>query len=150
MPSPWRMHVPKCFWVEAVITACFLTNLMPARILDFQTPLRMFYRFHSNPFTLNVCPKVFSCCATFMFILLIEINLIPLLTNMFFLAILIHKGIQMFSSSYKNLLRVDECSIMWKWVLFSEVISMIPLQRDTSNKEEEQNMVWREENMGLR
>ena len=34
---------------------------MPARVIDYQTPLRMLYRFHSIPSVLNLYPKVFGC-----------------------------------------------------------------------------------------
>ena len=57
----FTMHVPKCFWAEAVLTSVFLSNRMPARILNFQTPLRMLSRFHSIPSALNILPKVFGC-----------------------------------------------------------------------------------------
>lgn len=56
----FTMLVPKSFWAEAVMGAVFLINRMPARILDFQTPLRMVSKFHSIPSTLNICFKLFG------------------------------------------------------------------------------------------
>lgn len=55
------MHVPKHFWTDAVMIAVFLINRMPARVIDYQTPLRMLSQFHSIPSALNICPKVFGC-----------------------------------------------------------------------------------------
>ena len=57
----FTMHVPKHFWAEAIMAAVFLINRMPAKVIDFQTPLRMLSKFHSIPSALNICPKVFGC-----------------------------------------------------------------------------------------
>lgn len=57
----FTMHVPKRFWADAVTTAVFLINRMPARIIGYQTPLRMLSLLHPIPSALNLCPKVFGC-----------------------------------------------------------------------------------------
>ncbi|XP_071901935.1 retrovirus-related Pol polyprotein from transposon RE1 isoform X4 [Coffea arabica] len=57
----FTMHVPKHFWAEAIMAAVFLINRMSAKVIDFQTPLRMLSKFHSIPSALNICPKVFGC-----------------------------------------------------------------------------------------
>ena len=56
----FTMHVPKRFWADAVMTAVYLINRMPTRVIDYQTPLRMLSRFHHIPSALNICPKVFG------------------------------------------------------------------------------------------
>ncbi|KAK2981545.1 hypothetical protein RJ640_003108 [Escallonia rubra] len=33
-------HVPQCYWTDAVVTATYLLNRMPSRVLDFKTPLQ--------------------------------------------------------------------------------------------------------------
>ena len=55
------MHVPKRLGVEGVMIVVFLINRMPARIIDYQNPLRMLSQFHPIPSTLNLYPKVFGC-----------------------------------------------------------------------------------------
>jgi transposase InsO family protein len=57
----FAMHVPKRFWADAVMTATFLINRMPARAIDYQTPFRMLSQFYSIPSALNICPRVFGC-----------------------------------------------------------------------------------------
>ena len=49
------------FWANAVMTVVFLINRMPALVIDYQTPLRMLSRFHSIPYVLNLCPRIFCC-----------------------------------------------------------------------------------------
>jgi transposase InsO family protein len=57
----FAMHVPKRFWADAVMTATFLINRMPARAIDYQTPFRMLSQFYSIPSALNICPRIFGC-----------------------------------------------------------------------------------------
>ena len=45
----FTMHVPKRFWVDVVVTIVFLINQMLARVIYYQTPLRMLPWFHSIP-----------------------------------------------------------------------------------------------------
>lgn len=35
----FSMHVPKYFWSDAVLTALYLINRMPTRVLNYSTPL---------------------------------------------------------------------------------------------------------------
>jgi hypothetical protein len=52
-------HVPKSYWGDALLTATYLINRMPSRILDFKTPLEVL----SPPLSASkgVFPKVFGC-----------------------------------------------------------------------------------------
>ena len=34
---------------------------MSARVINYQTPLRLLSRFHSIPYVLNLCPRIFGC-----------------------------------------------------------------------------------------
>ncbi len=53
----YAMNVPKFLWSEAVMTATYLINRTPSRILGMQTPCEMI--FGKNEFV--VPPKVFGC-----------------------------------------------------------------------------------------
>jgi hypothetical protein len=52
------MHVPKQFWTDAVLTACYLINRMPSSILEGASPHSLLYP-SSSPFSLPL--KVFGC-----------------------------------------------------------------------------------------
>lgn len=53
----FHMNVPKCFWDDAVLTACFLINRMPSIVLANNTPFYMLYP-DKTPFSLS--PKIFG------------------------------------------------------------------------------------------
>jgi hypothetical protein len=53
-----HMHVPKQFWSDAVLTACYLINRMPSSVLDGVSPRSLLYP-SSSPFSLPL--KVFGC-----------------------------------------------------------------------------------------
>ena len=53
-----QMNVPKLFWANAVLTATYLLNWMPSRILKGKSPFEMFFP-RKNPF--SVPPRVFGC-----------------------------------------------------------------------------------------
>jgi transposase InsO family protein/copper chaperone CopZ len=53
----FRMNVPKYLWSEAVMTATYLINRMPSRILDMKSPAELLLG-NQN---FRVPPKVFGC-----------------------------------------------------------------------------------------
>jgi len=53
----YTMNVPKFLWSEAVLTATYLINRIPSRVLQMKTPYEML--FGKNEFI--VPPKVFGC-----------------------------------------------------------------------------------------
>jgi transposase InsO family protein len=53
-----QMNVPKIFWADAVLTASYLLNRMPSRILKGKSPFEMLFP-GKNPF--SVPPRVFGC-----------------------------------------------------------------------------------------
>jgi hypothetical protein len=57
----FAMNVPKSFWGDAVLTAAYLINRMPSKVLQFQTPLQSLSKTHSLPTLLQIPPKVFGC-----------------------------------------------------------------------------------------
>ena len=57
-------HVPKHFWGEAVLTAAYLINRMPSRVLKFLTPCQtVLQSFPHTKFLSFLEPKVFGCTA---------------------------------------------------------------------------------------
>jgi transposase InsO family protein len=54
----FHMHVPKHFWSDAVLTACYLINQMPSSVLDGASPHSLLHC-SSTPFALPL--KVFGC-----------------------------------------------------------------------------------------
>jgi len=56
--------VPKYLWGEAVLTAIYLINRMPSRILKFKTPLNVFKEcFPNSRLFVDVPLKIFRCIA---------------------------------------------------------------------------------------
>ena len=39
----FHMHVPKQFWSDTVLTACYLINQMPSSVLDGASPHSLLY-----------------------------------------------------------------------------------------------------------
>ena len=60
----FNSNVPKYFWGDVVLTASYLINPMPSRVLNFQRPLDVFIETypHTRSFT-TLTPKVFGCPA---------------------------------------------------------------------------------------
>ena len=53
----FAMNVPKFLWSEAVMTAAYLMNRMPSRVLGYKTPIECL----TGDTTYVVPPKVFGC-----------------------------------------------------------------------------------------
>jgi len=53
----FQMNVPKYLWSEAVMTATYLINQMPSRILGMKSPVELLLGRHD----FKVPPKVFGC-----------------------------------------------------------------------------------------
>ncbi|RVW87157.1 Retrovirus-related Pol polyprotein from transposon TNT 1-94 [Vitis vinifera] len=58
----FSMNVPKLFWGQAVLTAAYLINRMPSRVLKFQTPCQTLLKsFPTTRLISTVPPKIFGC-----------------------------------------------------------------------------------------
>ncbi|RVX01288.1 Retrovirus-related Pol polyprotein from transposon TNT 1-94 [Vitis vinifera] len=58
----FSMNVPKLFWGQAVLTAAYLINKMPSRVLKFQTPCQTLLKsFPTTRLISTVPPKIFGC-----------------------------------------------------------------------------------------
>ena len=57
-------NAPKSYWGEAVLTATYLINRIPSRVLDNKSPVEVLKSFYPYFRTLNgVTPRVFGCIA---------------------------------------------------------------------------------------
>jgi hypothetical protein len=57
-------NVPSHYWGEAVLTAAFLLNRMPSRILSFKTPIENLTKYYPHTKLVNNIPlKIFGCTA---------------------------------------------------------------------------------------
>lgn len=52
------MNDPNGFWFEVILTACFLINRIPSKVLDFKNPFEVLYPNHL--FSL-LPPKIIGC-----------------------------------------------------------------------------------------
>ena len=56
----FETHIPICFWPEAFATATYLTNRLPTKILNFQTPLATLNTFTPIPSSHSLPPCIFE------------------------------------------------------------------------------------------
>ena len=75
----FESHVPASYWPEAISTANYLTNCLPTKCLQFQTPLATLSNFHPIPSSHTLPPRIFGCVVIGAMILL-TINCTPLWT----------------------------------------------------------------------
>ena len=55
-------NVPKLFWGEAILTASYLINRLPAKVLQFQTSLRFLLQTYPHTRLIQNFPiKTFGC-----------------------------------------------------------------------------------------
>ena len=61
-------NVPKLFWGEAVLTAAYLINRMPSRVLKFQTPCQTLLKSFPTTRLISIVPPKFFGCSVFVHI----------------------------------------------------------------------------------
>ncbi|KAJ9542010.1 LOW QUALITY PROTEIN: hypothetical protein OSB04_028516 [Centaurea solstitialis] len=54
-------QVPKSFWPEALVTAVYLINRLPTKILKSKTPLQTLTEYTKPPSVLTLEPRIFGC-----------------------------------------------------------------------------------------
>ncbi|KAJ9543952.1 LOW QUALITY PROTEIN: hypothetical protein OSB04_023659 [Centaurea solstitialis] len=58
----FQKNVPKHFWGEAVLTATYLINRLPTRVLEFKSPMEVLCSFYPNiSISNNLVPRIFGC-----------------------------------------------------------------------------------------
>ena len=62
MALMFTKSVPYTYWGEAVLTATYLINRLPSKVLKFQTPMNVLENFPHHTRVLNsLPPKIFGC-----------------------------------------------------------------------------------------
>lgn len=51
----FSMHIPKYLWGDAILTASYLINRMPTRVLQYVTPLDYFKKTFPNAELIQIC-----------------------------------------------------------------------------------------------
>lgn len=55
-------NVPKYFWGDSILTACYLINRLPTRVLNFKIPFKFFLQYYPQTRSIGSLPlKVFGC-----------------------------------------------------------------------------------------
>ncbi|CAL2248738.1 unnamed protein product [Prunus armeniaca] len=122
----FQMNVPKKFWSQGVLTAAYLINRLPSRVLDFKSPYEVM---KGKKFNLSHL-MVFGCTCLFTFNLLIVINLIQGLSSAYSWDILhLKKGISVNHNSKKLIVTRD--------VKFDETTSFYSKSPESSSQGEQ-------------
>lgn len=60
----FQTNVPNKFWGEAILTATYLINRMPSRVLNFKSPIQMFQGLYPTSHLVSQIPfRLFGCTA---------------------------------------------------------------------------------------
>ena len=60
----FSMNVPKRFWGDAILTASYLINRMPSKVLSYNSPIKTLQNyFPKNKCFTDLSPKIFGCTA---------------------------------------------------------------------------------------
>ena len=59
----FKAHTPISYCGEALLSATYLINRVPSRIINFQTPYQLLSTLINAPSTINLPPRVFGCVA---------------------------------------------------------------------------------------
>jgi hypothetical protein len=114
-------QVPKYLWGEAVLTATYLINRMPNKVLSFETPFDVFHKFYpTNRLSSSLPLKIFGCTIFVHIHSIIEENLNPEPQNVCLLVMLpLKRGINVLNPFPKK------CLLPWM-LLF---LNYIPISR---------------------
>ena len=82
-------NVPKRFWGDTLLTACFLINRMPSMVLQFRTPLQTLQKYflENRIFSLNLICVFFDVLPLYIYTILLLANWMQGRVNVFFLDI---------------------------------------------------------------
>ena len=144
--SSFMLHYAcsKRFWANVVMTIVFLINRMPARSINYQTPLRMLSWFHSIPSLLNLCPRIFGCICYVNVHSHLRDKLDPRALKCVFLGYSnSQKGYKCFHPPSEKYYVSMDVQFNERESYFSKDVDMIPFHGEINSKEEER--LWLEE-----
>lgn len=119
------------------MTVAFLINRMLTRVIDYQTPLRTLSRFHSIPSASNLYLKFFGC-VFYVYVHAPHMDkLEPRALKYVFLGYSnSRKGYKCFHPPSKKYCVFMDVQFSERVSYFSIDVSLVPLQREISSKEE--------------
>ena len=100
-------HVPFCFWVNAILIACYLINKMPSLVLQHQIPHSLL--FPDQPLYIFP-PRVFGCTTLSITCLPIKINCLLGPSSAFFLVTLAFRRVI-------GVILLTPAAIFFRWML---------------------------------
>jgi transposase InsO family protein len=136
-------HVPRHFWADAVVTAVYLMNRMPSRVLNFQTPLQVLSTHGPLPSIMMLPPRVFGCVAFVHLHKNQRTKLDPCALRCIFLGYATHqKGYRCYNPSTKRTYVTMDVAFLESETFFPAPTSNSPLQREMCSQEQNWNSLF--------
>ena len=133
-------YVPRQYWTDAVVTAFYLLNRMPSRVLAFNTPLQCLAHHTPLPFVLMLPPRTFGCVAYVHLHKNRRIKLDPCVVRCIFLGYATHKkGYRCYDPTTRRLYTTMDVTFLESKTFFPKQATHSSLQGEILS--EEQNWV---------
>ena len=129
---------PGRYWDDVVVTAVYLINRMPSKVLDFKTPLQVLSQHVTLPSLLLIKPCVFGCVAFVHLHKNQRTKLEPCAVRCIFLGYGTNKkGYRCYDSNKKRVYVIMDVTFVESDNFYSSQISTTsPLQRETWDEEQ--------------
>jgi len=131
------LKAPGRYWDDAVVTAIYLMNRMPSKVLDFKTPLQVLSQHVTLPSLLLIKPRVFGCVAFVHLHKNQRTKLEPCAVRCIFLGYGTNKkGYRCYDPNKKRVYVTMDVTFVESDNFYSSQISTSPLQRETWDEEQ--------------